>query len=71
MVVELAFRCLQSDDDRRPVVREVLEGLVVIENTTCDSCNKAEYAANWLRDDSSLTHNVAMSSLDTVNTRDI
>ncbi|KAG6529164.1 hypothetical protein ZIOFF_011360 [Zingiber officinale] len=66
MVAELAFRCLQSDDDRRPTVREVLEGLVAIENAACDSCNKAEDAANWLRDDSSLMHNVVMSSSDTV-----
>ncbi|KAG6525323.1 LEAF RUST 10 DISEASE-RESISTANCE LOCUS RECEPTOR-LIKE PROTEIN KINASE-like 1.2 [Zingiber officinale] len=62
MVAELAFRCLQSDGDRRPAVREVLEGLVAIENAACDSGDKAEDAANWLRDDSSLTHNVAMCS---------
>ncbi|KAG6529167.1 LEAF RUST 10 DISEASE-RESISTANCE LOCUS RECEPTOR-LIKE PROTEIN KINASE-like 1.2 [Zingiber officinale] len=66
MVAELAFRCLQSDGDRRPAVNEVLEGLVAIENAACDSGDKAEDAANWLRDDASLMHNVAMCSPDTV-----
>ncbi|KAG6525324.1 hypothetical protein ZIOFF_015280 [Zingiber officinale] len=66
MVAELAFRCLQSDGDRRPAVKEVLEGLVAIENSACDSGDKAEDAANWLRDDASLMHNVAMCSPDTV-----
>lgn len=65
MVAELAFRCLQSDGDTRPAVKEVLEGLVAIENAACESSDKAQDAA-CLQDDASLMHHIAMCSPDTV-----
>ncbi|THU64398.1 hypothetical protein C4D60_Mb01t26050 [Musa balbisiana] len=65
MVAELAFRCLQSDGDMRPPIKEVLEGLRAIESKTYKTDEKAKNDV-WTQDDATGVRNIAVFSPDCV-----
>ncbi|CAL9064681.1 unnamed protein product [Musa banksii] len=65
MVAELAFRCLQSDGDMRPPIKEVLEGLRAIESKTYKT-DKKEKNDVWTQDDATGVRNIAVFSPDCV-----
>ncbi|CAL9073027.1 unnamed protein product [Musa textilis] len=63
MMAELAFRCLQSDGDMRPPIKEVLEGLKAIESKIYKSEEKNDV---WTQDDATGARNIAVFSPDCV-----
>ncbi|XP_017699700.1 LEAF RUST 10 DISEASE-RESISTANCE LOCUS RECEPTOR-LIKE PROTEIN KINASE-like 1.2 isoform X6 [Phoenix dactylifera] len=66
MVVELAFRCLQSDGEMRPPIREVLEVLTEIES---EGRKTEKEGATDARDDAGLLKNIAPFSPDSVTAK--
>ncbi|XP_029122195.1 LEAF RUST 10 DISEASE-RESISTANCEUS RECEPTOR-LIKE PROTEIN KINASE-like 1.2 isoform X3 [Elaeis guineensis] len=66
MVAELAFRCLQSDGDMRPPIKEVLEVLREIE---IEGHKTRKEEATDARDDAGLLKNIAPFSPDSVTAK--
>ncbi|XP_064999629.1 LEAF RUST 10 DISEASE-RESISTANCE LOCUS RECEPTOR-LIKE PROTEIN KINASE-like 1.2 isoform X2 [Musa acuminata AAA Group] len=68
MVAEVAFRCLQSDGDMRPPIKEVLEVLQAIESDG-NRPEKKEHGVAESRDDAELLKNTEPFSPDSVMNR--
>ncbi|THU62219.1 hypothetical protein C4D60_Mb01t02800 [Musa balbisiana] len=68
MVAEVAFRCLQSDGDMRPPIKEVLEVLQAIESDG-NRPEKKEHGDAESRDDAELLKNTGPFSPDSVINR--